>query len=201
MLKDRDPSWGALLLALLATGLLAVSFVTPWWSYDSSTGRKTVDGGPQDPEDTRVERHSLDFLPFRLVGDQEPSDRQAAEQAVLVLGIGASAAAGGLGLFALFEAARFLRAFPRGVSLGLSLVAVLGVGLGLYWSYFLAPLSMAGNSVNGAFTDILLEDGYIRTTLGPGWVLAALATPLGLGALAFRFQAGSHDPTAIEAYA
>jgi hypothetical protein len=60
---------------------------------------------------------------------------------------------------------------------------------------------MRGDQVDGTFTDRLLDPGYIRTALGPGWVLAALATPLSLGALAFRYQAGSHDPTAIEAYA
>jgi hypothetical protein len=199
--RDRDPSWGALLLALVAVGLLAVSFVMPWWSFDSSTGRKTAEGGPQDPEDTRVERHSLDFLPFRLVGDQEPSDREGAEQGVLLLGIAASAAAGGMGLFVLFEAFRFLRSFPRGLSLAVSVIAVLGAAAGLLVAYYVLPGTMAGDQVSGAFTDVLLDPGYVQTTLGLGWVAAALAAPLALGALAFRYQAGSHDPTAVEAYA
>jgi hypothetical protein len=199
--RDRDPSWGALLLAIVAVGLLAVSFVVPWWSFDSSTGRKTAEGGPQDPDDTRVERHSLDYLPFRTVGDQQPSDAEGAEQGVLLLGIAASTAAGGLALFVLFEAFRFLRSFPRGVSLAVSVLAVLGAIGGLVLTYYVLPGTMEGQQVDGPFTDILLEPGYIRTTLGPGWVLGALAVPLGLGALAFRFQAGSHDPAAIEAYA
>lgn len=201
MERDREPSWGALVLALLAVSLLAVSFAVPWWSFDSSTGRKTPVGGPQDPEDTRVERHSLDFLPFRLVGDEEPSDRQGAEAGVLQLGIAASFAAGGMALFILFEAFRFLRSFPRGLSLLVSTLSVLGAAAGLALTYFVLPATMSGNGVTGTFTDVLLDPGYIRTTLGLGWVLGALAVPLALGALAFRFQAGSHDPAAIEAYA
>ena len=201
MERDREPSWGALLLALLAVGLLATSFALPWWSFDSSTGRKTPVGGPQDPEDTRVERHSLDYLPFRLEGDQEPSDRPGAEAGVLQLGIAASVAAGGMGLFVLFETFRFLRSFPRGLSLLVSTLSVLGAIGGLVLTYFVLPATMEENGVTGTFTDVLLDPGYIRTALGPGWVLGALAVPLALGALAFRYQAGSHDPAAIEAYA
>ncbi|MEA3137257.1 MAG: hypothetical protein QOJ26_1662 [Thermoplasmata archaeon] len=201
MQRDRDPSWGALLLALLAVGLLALTFVTPWWSFDSSTGRKTADGGPQDPSDTRVEKHSLDYMPFRQTGDQQPSDAEGAKQGVLYLGIAAATAAGGMALFVLFEAFRFLRSFPRGLSLLVSVLAVLGCLAGLVLTYYVLPQTMRGDQVDGTFTDRLLDPGYIRTALGPGWVLAALATPLSLGALAFRYQAGSHDPTAIEAYA
>jgi hypothetical protein len=199
--RDRDPSWGALLLAVLAVGLLAVSFAVPWWSFDSSTGRKTPDGGPQDPSDTRVERHSLDYAPFRQSGDQQPSDADGAKQGVLYLGIAVATATGGMGLFVVFEAFRFLRSFPRGLSLVVSILAVLGIVAALLLTYYVLPETMRGNQVDGAFTDLLLEPGYVRTTLGPGWVLAALATPLALGALAFRYQAGSHDPAAIEAYA
>lgn len=200
-MPDREQSWGALLLALLAVGLLAVSFVTPWWSFDSSTGRKTPEGGPQDPDDTRVERHSLDYLPFRQTGDQQPSDAEGAKQGVLVLGIAAATSAGALVLFAVFEAARFLRAFPRWLSLLLSSIAVAGILAGLLLTYFVLPSTMAGNDVDGAFTDRLLDPGYIRTTLGVGWILAAIALPVALGALGFRYQAGSHDPAAVEAYA
>lgn len=188
-------------MAFLAVGLVGASFALPWWSFDSSTGRKTAEGGPQDPADTRVEKHSLDYLPFRLEGDQQPSDPEGAEQGVLRLGIAASVAGGGMALFLLFEAFRFLRPFPRGLSLLVSALAVLGLGAGLAVAAFALPATMAGNGVDGAFTDRLLDPHYIRTTLGLGWVAAALALPVALGALAFRFQAGSHDPAAIEAYA
>ncbi|HUR26346.1 MAG TPA: hypothetical protein VM327_10080 [Candidatus Thermoplasmatota archaeon] len=188
-------------MALLAIGLIAASFVLPWWSYDSSTGRKTVPGGPQDPDDTRVERHSLDYLPFRLMGDQQPSDPEGAEQGVLQLGIAAAVAGGGMVLFMLFEVFRFLRPFPRSLSLLVSVLAVLGIVAGLLLAAFVLPASMKGDGVDGPFTDRLLDPGYIRTSLGLGWVAAALALPVALGALAFRFQAGSHDPAAIEAYA
>ena len=201
MERDREPSRGAVLMAFLAVGLLGASFALPWWSYDSSTGRKTPDGGPQDPDDTRVEKHSVDYLPFRLEGDQQPSDREGAEQGVLQLGIAASVAGGGMVLFLLFEAVRFLRPFPRGLSLLVSGLAVLGLLAGLAIAFVVLPLTMSGDGVRWAFTDRLLESWYIHTTLGLGWVAAALGLPAALAALAFRFQAGSHDPAAIEAYA
>lgn len=201
MRRDRDPSWGALLLALLAVGLLAASFALPWWSFDSSTGRKTAEGGPQDPDDTRVERHSLDYRPFRRDGDQQPSDPEGAGQGVLLLGVAAATAAGGMALFSAFEAVRFLWRFPRGLSLAVSLLAVAGAAAGLALTCLLLPATMSGHQVDRVFTDVLLDPGYVRTSLGLGWVLAALAVPVALGALAFRYQAGSHDPAAIEAYA
>lgn len=201
MERDREPSRGAVLMALLAVGLVGASFALPWWSYDSSTGRKTAEGGPQDPEDTRVERHSLDYLPFRQEGDQQPSDAEGARQGVLRLGIAASVAGGGLVLFLLFEALRYLRPFPRGASLAVSTLSVLGIAGGLLHAAFVLPLTMRGDGVHGPFTDSLLDTHYIHTTLGLGWVAAALALPVALGALAFRFQAGSHDPAAVEAYA
>ena len=200
-MADREQSWGALLLALLAVGLLAVSFVTPWWSFESSTGRKTAEGGPQDPDDTRVEKHSLGYLPFRQTGDQQPSDAEGARQGVLMLGIAATTAIGSLALFALFELVRFMRVFPRWLSLLVSTFAVAGILGGLLLTYFVLPLTMRGNGVEGAFTDILLDPGYIRTTLDVGWIAAAISLPLALGALGFRYQAGSHDPAAVEAYA
>lgn len=201
MERDREPSRGATLMAILAIALVGASFALPWWSYDSSTGRKTTEGGPQDPEDTRVEKHSLDYLPFRQEGDQQPSDPDGARQGALLLGIAASVAAGGLVLFLLFEAVRLARPFPRGLSLLASVLAVLGIAAALCLAAFVLPATMAGEGVEGAFTDRLLDDWYISTTLGLGWVAAALALPVALAALAFRYQAGSHDPAAIEAYA
>lgn len=201
MERDREPSRGAILMALLAIGLVGASFVLPWWSFDSSTGRQTAEGGPQDAEDTRVEKHSLDYLPFRLEGDQQASDQEGAEQGVLQLGIAASVAGGGMLLFLLFEFVRFLRPFPRGISLAVSALAAIGLVAGLGIAFLLLPLTMSGDGVGWALTDRLLDTHYIRTTLGLGWVAAALAIPAVLGALAFRFQAGSHDPAAVEAYA
>jgi hypothetical protein len=189
------------LLALLAVGLLAVSFVTPWWSFESSTGRKTPEGGPQDPEDTRVERHSLGYMPFRQTGDQEPSDPEGAKQGVLWLGVAAATAVGALVLFATFEAVRFARVVPRWLSLVVSTVALAGILAGLLLTYFVLPSTMEGSGVRGAFTDILLDPGYVRTTLDLGWIVAAVSLPLALGALGFRYQAGSHDPAAVEVYA
>jgi hypothetical protein len=45
--------------------------------------------------------------------------------------------------------------------------------------------------VTGPFYYELQDDGYTRTTLDWGWALAALAVPTALGAILFKFQAGS----------
>lgn len=201
MTADRNPSIGGLLLALVAVGLVAGSVALPWWSYDSSTGRKTPAGGPQDPSDTRVERHSRDFGPFWQKGDAAPSDEGGAALGVLVLGVLAAVGGAGLLLALLGEGLRFAAAFPRGLNLAGALLGILAVAAALAWTWLALPGTMSGLGVKGAFTDRLLEDGYVRTTLGPGWVLAALAIPAALGSFAFRFQAGSNDPSAVEAYA
>jgi hypothetical protein len=201
MTVDRNPSIGGLLLALLAVGLVAGSAVLSWWSYDSSTGRKTAPGGPQDPSDTRVERHSRDFGPFWQRGDAEPSDAGGAAFGTLVLGVAVAVAGAGLLLALSSEGLRFAAAFPRAVSLAAALVGVAGLLAALAWTWLALPATMSGQGVEGAFTDRLLENNYVRTTLGPGWVLAALAIPAALGSFAFRFQAGAHDPSAVEAYA
>jgi hypothetical protein len=201
MTADRNPSIAGLLLALLAVGLVAASFAFPWWTYDSSTGRKTAPGGPQDPSDTRVERHSEDFGPFRQEGDAAPTDPGGAARGVLVLGIAAAAAGAGLLLALTGEAARFAAAFPRGLNLAGALLGLAALLAALAWAWLALPGTMSGWGVHGAFTDRLLPDGYIRTGLGPGWVLAALAVPAALGSFAFRYQAGSQDSAAVEAYA
>jgi hypothetical protein len=201
MTADRNPSTGGLLLTLLAVGLVAGAAALPWWSYDSSTGRKTPPGGPQDPEDTRVERHWRDFGPFWQRGDEAPSDGGAASLGVLVLGSAVAAAGAGLLLALVGEGVRFAAAFPRGLSLAGLVLGLAGLVAALAWAWLALPGSMSGNGVEGAFTDRLLEDGYVRTTLGPGWVLGALAVPAALGAFAVRYQAGSQDASAVEAYA
>lgn len=201
MTADRNPSIGGLLLALLAVGLVAGAAVLPWWSYDSSTGRKTPAGGPQDPGDTRVERHSRDFGPFWQRGDAAPSDEGAAALGVLVLGALAATAGAGLLLALAGEGVRFAAAFPRGLNLAGAAVALAALAAALAWTWLALPATMSGYGVDGAFSYRLLEDGYIRTTLGPGWVLGALAVPAALGSFAFRYQAGSQDSAAVEAYA
>jgi hypothetical protein len=201
MTADRNPSIGGLLLALLAVGLVAGAAVLPWWSYDSSTGRKTAPGGPQDPSDTRVERHSRDFGPFWQRGDAKPGDEGAAAFGTLVLGVIVAVAGASLLLALLGEGLRFAAALPRSVSLLVALVGIAALLAALAWTWLALPATMSGQGVQGAFTDRLLEERYVRTTLGPGWVLAALAVPAALGSFAFRFQAGAHDPAAVEAYA
>jgi len=196
-----EASWGSLLLALVALGLVAASFALPWYSYDSSTGRKTAAGGPQDPSDTRVERHGRDFYPFRQAGDATPTDAAAASRAVLWMGIGATVAAVALLATLVADALRFRRDLPRWLSLGALLVAVAGVGAALAVAWFAIAPTMSGYGVHGTFSDQLLPNGYVHAKPAAGWALAALALPAALGAFAFRFQAGAQEAAAVEALA
>src|SRR4051794_18289721 len=95
-MAGREASWGALFLVVVAIALVGASFALPWWSYDSSTGRQTPAGGPQDPSDTRVERRSHDVYPLRQTGDQAPSDPQGARTTALGIGIAACVAGAAL---------------------------------------------------------------------------------------------------------
>lgn len=200
-MAGHEPSWGALVLALLALALVVTSFALPWWSFDSSTGRKTPAGGPQDPSDTRVERHSYDVYPLRSTGDQAPSDAKGAANTTLAIGIAACMAGGALLLALVGEAVRLFASFPRWLSLGALTAAALTLVAGLLITWVLVPSTMSGSGVDGAFTDRLLENNYVRTTLGLGWAAAAIGVLAALGSLAFRFQAGTQEAQAVEAWA
>jgi hypothetical protein len=197
----REPSWGALLLVLAAAALVAASFLLPWWTYDFSSGRKTPDGGPQAPSDTRVERHHEEFGPYAQSGDAPPSDAGAAKTGTLWMGAGATAAGAALLVALVGEVARFLVAFPRWLSLASLLTCAVGCIAALAATVGFVPGSMSGHGVQGTFTDRLLDAGYVRTTLDLGWVAALVAALCSLGAFGFRYQAGAHEAAAVEAYA
>lgn len=200
-MAGREASWGALLLVVVALLLVGLSFALPWWSFDSSSGRKTPVGGPQDPSDTRIERHSYDAYPLRQGGDRTPSDPQGAKSAVLEIGIAACLAAAGLLVAFVGEVTRLRRAFPRWLSLSSLLVCAVALLVGLVVTWLLIPPTLSGSGVQGAFTDRLLDTDYIRSAIGPGWVAAAVGILAALGAFAFRFQAGTQEASAVEAYA
>lgn len=200
-MTEREPSILGTLLCVASIALLLTAFLLPWWSYDTSTGRKTAPGGPQEADDTRVERHQYDIGPFQQGGDTTPSDEAGADLAALLIGLGWAAAMVGLVVTLAGESLAFVTAVPRWLTLVCSTLAVLGLLAALAVTWLMVPGTMEQQGVTGTFTDALLDPGYVLATLDLGWIAAALAVPTVLGVLAFRYQAGSHDPAAIESYA
>jgi hypothetical protein len=198
---DSERSTGALLLALIAVGLLSLGYLWPWLSYDDSTGRRTPPGGFHDPSDTGIEKHYIDFGPFAVTGDIAPSNPERADLLTLILGSLWVAAGAAFLLMAIAEIPPFTRFMGRTVSLVLCLFGLASLGTALWIAYGPLPHTMAGLGIKSAFTYELVEpNGYYRTTLGQGWIAAIASAPFALAAFAFKFQAGSADPSAIEAY-
>lgn len=198
---DSDRSTGTLLLALLAVGLLGYALTAPWFHFESSTGRRTPEGGFQDPSDTGTIRRELTMTPEGMAGDAHPThpgDARTHLQSIQRLGW---AAVGAFGLVAVGGVPLLSRAMPRWLSLALCAVGALCTLAALLVAWHWLPQTMEGHGVEGPFTSRLLEDGYIRTTLGWGWAAAGLALSLAGGAFLFQFQAGSNDPRQVEAYA
>lgn len=198
---DSERSTGTLLLALCAAALLGVSVASPWFHYESSTGRQTPPGGFQDPSDTGAVRHQLTMEPYAQSGDVEPTHPGDAKQWRSLIGALVAGAAGCLALVALGGVPLLSRAMPRRLSLALSTLGALATLAALFVGWAWLPLTLDGYGVDGPFASRLLEDGYIRTSLGWGWAAAGLALPLTAGAFLFQFQAGSNDPRQVEAYA
>ncbi len=198
-MNGEERSGGALWMCLAALALLGAAFLLPWFSHDSSSGRRTAPGGLADPDDPQVERHEVDYLAFRFGGDVSPDQREDAERDVLWIGVGVSVAAVAAGVVALAEVPRRWRLLRREAVLSLLGLAAALLIAALAVAWFLLPGTLDGT--DGPFSYRKLPDGYERTTLGLGWAAAALAVPALLGAFAFKFQAGAHDPAIVEAYA
>lgn len=194
MSPDRSP--GALAFGLIAIALLAFAFVTPWFTADFSSGRQTPANGMQPKEDTGVVRHNLSDAPFTTQGDAAAADPAQHAQWVTLMGwLTATALFCGV-VIVLAEVPGVRRVLIRGVSVGAGFVGAAALTGAALVAWFLIPPSVGiGDS---PFTSVQQADGYWRTSLGYGWVLAALAMPMLLAAVANKFQAGSHDPAAIE---
>jgi hypothetical protein len=195
---DSERSTGTLLLALLGAVLAASALGLSWFTYDASSGRQTPAGGFQDPSDTGVVRHSVTMAPYKTTGDIQPDQPAKAKQLVQAMGIAQSIGAGLLALVALCSVPRISRLMPRLLNLAITVLAGLGIGTALALAWFWLPQTMA--NVEGPFTAKLVGDTYIRTGLLEGFAVAALALPAAAGAFLFQFQAGSSDPSMVEAY-
>lgn len=193
-----ERSYTTLALALVAAGVLAAAFFAPWLSYDYSSGRRTAEGGFHDPADTRIERHNVDFYLTHTDGDVEPTDPATADRLSLAMAVASGVAVAGFVLMVLGELPWIGRRISRGVSLGACVVSFAGVAAALTIAWVWLPDTLSGYGIEGPFHYEQLDPGYIRTTIGLGWVVALGCIPFGLGALAFKYQAGSTDPSVIE---
>jgi hypothetical protein len=193
----HDSSKGSLVLTIIVLGLLAGAALSPWLEFEESTGRNTSPDGPYgENKYVQYQRHTLGALPGH--GDLEP-DGDGLVQQLLLYGLAGSA-------FLLFVAAFgdvpvLRKIMPRNAALIMQGVACLGLIGTLLVGWFMLPRTLAAYGVTGPFTYFLVEpDGYTRTTLSFGWILgglAALGVPM---AWIQKFQAGSDDPTDVEAF-
>lgn len=198
MAADEVSGWAGA-SALVALGLVVAAFAFPWFSYEFSSGRQTAPGGFNDANATGVERHSLDIYPTHTTGDVEPTHpddlRTATDRMTWTL----AAAALLTGLAALAELPGIRRLLVRRVVLGMDLLALAALSISLAVAWYHLPATLDGYGVEDPFTSFVDRDaGYTRTTIGPGWVLAAAGGIATLVALAFKFQAGSSDAALVE---
>lgn len=202
MRAPKEGSIGALLVALVALGLLGAAYVGPWFEYDFSTGRQTPPDGPQPEEETGVERSEMDFYATHWEGDVEPSDEALAERTVWLITNGILVAGIALALVVLGEVPGISYVIRRPVSLvfiAVALAAVAAVAV-LTWSWL--PESMAGHGVDSQYTSHLEEpSGYTHSTMAWGWYSIALAGCAVFAAGLFKFQAGAADPHLVEEHA
>ena len=196
-MANLERSTGAMVCALMAVGLLGLSLAIPWFTYDSSSGRRTPPTGFHDPEDTQAIEHHIEFWPTKTEGDIEPSDPQKADQYVQWMGWGVFGAGGLLVLLALLEIPGLPKLLPRAVSLLGFLVALGAIAAPLAVTWYRLPETLAGYGVDGPFSYHLDGENYHQTTIWWGWVCAALAWPLAFGGALLKFQAGADDPSLL----
>ncbi len=210
-LDERSP--GALILAVLSLGLLAMAFTSPWFYYEHSTNRQAPPDGPQG-DLTGVERQMLEYYPDEWVGTtqasdvsqaddpgpSEPADIALADKAVQAMTICFMIAAGSMVLLALGEIPGLSLLLVRRVGITVAAIGVLAVGVALWigWNWF--PGSLQGYGVDTPFTAKMVEDGYIRTRLMIGYAYAAIAASTMFSAGLWKYGAGTVDPAFIERF-
>ncbi|MGB1697018.1 MAG: hypothetical protein ACPHK8_01305 [Thermoplasmatota archaeon] len=192
-----ERSKGSLVFCLLVAGMVVGALFLPWFHYEENSGRNTAPDGPYG-EHKRVQYVNHTFSPFGDEGDIEGHDAGPWLFAILLT---SACSAGLLVLAALGDIRGIDRVIGRRTSLALQAIGWLGItgSLALAWHWL--PQSLAPYGVTKAFTYTLHEPvGYTRTDLGYGWMLTGIAwfgVPI---AWIRKFQAGSDDPTDVEAY-
>ncbi len=197
MRKDERTGLG-LLLALVVVALIGVGYTMPWWSFEESTGRQNAPNGPV--EERAVERADVDFYADRWEGDLEPTEALSATGAMQTIRVASYTAVGAMGLYLLGQIPGVSRIITRSWCMLAGTVAFAAVLVALYSGWTELPMSMAAKGVDGPFTSLLLENGYIRTNLNTGWVAAAFAAVAALGTVMAAYGAGDADPRVIEEY-
>ncbi len=208
-----ERSAGALVLAIISLGVLALAFTSPWFYYEHSSNRQAPPDGPQG-DLTGVERHTLEYYPDRWVGltqasdvrhaeypgDSLPADPELADKAVKVMTYSFYIAAAGMVLLVLGEIPGISLILVRPVGIAVSVVSLAAMGVALYVGWFWVPGSVAGYGVEDPFTAKLVEDGYIRSRLTIGFAYGAIAATTIFSAGLWKFGAGTIDPAFIERF-
>lgn len=188
---SHDRSKGALLMAMVAIGLLVGAYLAPWFLYDFNSGRQTPPDGPQPESETGIVTHELTFHAGGWSGDVDPTDTAMAQRAVTWTSALLFAAGALLFGVVLGEIPGVDRVIGRNVSLALIGLAMLTTAAAVVVAVWWMPGSMAGYGVEGAYTARLDEPvGYTRAYMHSAWYLTMLGTAAVFGAGLFKFQAG-----------
>ena len=182
--------WTLAILALLL-GLHAASLNLPWYTYSHSSGRTLP---PEFPSNETGENVTVrEYYPFQLRGDVNATQVHAAQELTQPLGIGVSIT---IALVVIAFAVELLwghddRArWPGMILTSLGLLLTLAM---LLFVFFAFPPTLSGEGVTGTFTNRQTPTGFVRSTVGWGWLLGGIAILAHLAHFAFRFQQGSFD--------
>jgi hypothetical protein len=183
-------------MLLLVIVFQAVALDLPWYTFTHSTGRTLPPEYPSKETGENVSRR--DYYPYSLRGDVNQTERADAATVVRDLGVLASVPLVFAVVALVVEALWGGHDWARWPGMALS---VLGLGVtvaALLYMWFFVPPTLAQQGVHHVFVNHAVKDGYIRSSLGWGWVVSALALMGYLAHFAFRYQQGSFDLSFVE---
>jgi hypothetical protein len=185
-------------ILVVLLGLHAASLNLPWYTYTHSTGRTLPPEFPSNETGENITQRA--YYPFALRGDVNATMVEEAADQTRVLGIGVSATIGLMLLAFAIELIWGQLEWARWPGMVLTVAAILVTLAMLLFVFFQIPTSLHDEGVRGAFTNRQVPDGFVRSTLGWGWVVAALGILAHFAHFAFRYQQGSFDLSFVERF-
>lgn len=193
-------TWWGLLALLAILGLAWGSLHQSWYTYRFSSGTTLPPEGSQPENDPTLVREARFYYPFGLRGDVNESQVSAVERETETLGVGLAIVLGAAGASLLVEASLARWDWSRWISLPLAVVGLITLGYLLAYAWMTLPDTLAQEGVTGTFSAFRRGDGFVRTNIDFGWILAGLALLAHLAFLGFKYAAGAIDPLALEKY-